>query len=108
MKNKLLSIWYKFNIWRCDAAVKFYGGLKAIVDRLAARKPLMTPKTHNILLKILGTICIVDGIAIMIKGYADPVATGIMYIGVGAICMMAKYTRHDTRRAEEEEPNHVD
>jgi len=113
MKYKLLSVWYKFNIWRCDAAVKFYGRLKVIVDRLAVRKPLITPTAHNILLKVLGAICIVDGIAIMIKGYADPAATGVTYICVGIICIIAKYTRQDTQdrvdalRAESEEPNHV-
>ena len=108
MKHKLLILWYKFNIWRCGMEIKLYGWLKSLFC-----KPLITPKAHNILLKVLGTICIVDGIAIMIKGYADPAATGVMYICVGTICMIAKYTRQDTQdrvdalRAESEEPNHV-
>ena len=108
MKRKLLILWYKFNIWRCGMAVKFYSWLKSFFD-----KPPTKSILYSILIKILGTICIVDGIAIIIKGYADPTATGTMYIGVGILYIIAKYTRQDTQdrvdalRSESEEPNHV-
>ena len=92
MKNKILVIWYKLSIHRCNVAIKFYSRLKSFFD-----KPLTKARLDSILIKILGVICIINGIAIIIKGYANPVSTGIMYICVGLLCMIAKSTAGDTK-----------
>ena len=83
MKNKILVIWYKLSIHRCNVAIKFYSRLKSFFD-----KP---PTIQNILLKLTGMLSIVAGTTVILKHHSDPISAGIMYICVGLLCLIAKY-----------------